>query len=1226
MLRKHLESLSNEGSLPASNCLRSFNWDLLDLITWPMFVVEYLLVYSSEYVPGFDLCHLKLSQIDYYELPVSTKIEILQRLCDDAMEVEAIRSEINRRTLATERHMDFDRPTKSDSSKKRKAVMDVASSSCITEEDVEETADWNSDECCLCKMDGNLICCDGCPAAFHSRCVGVVSSLLPEGDWYCPECAISKDKPWMKVEKSIRGAELLGMDPYHRSYYSSCGYLLVSELCNDEYSFRYYHKNDLPSLINALESSPFVYDEIITAISKHGNVSHGVDGSKTDLDARSFSIHSPFPVEVQLPRMHPAPSEVRIKDVVTERKSEEKFIFSTYPSNIQPEVPERVNMMLETDNHGTKMENRLASSEGSAEVSQAATNTDNIKESGQDCSKRSTGISYDSEIPPKVVNAGDHYSTSTTLEVEQRMNLISANRGHEPSIINPSVIMLQGHCGANYVNFYGFAWTASSIVEELMRKSSDKTSEKIIRSEEEVITGQLKVISNKFAYLCWPNIQNLIANNRKEKCGWCFTCQGPEEERDCLFIMNDNGPAVENFTSEVLGIQSRKNRKSHLIDVMCQIICTEDRLQGLLLGPWLDPHYSELWRKSVLGVSDVASMKSFLLKLESSLHLRALSADWLKYVDSVPTMGSASHVVRNSVRSSAKHGIGRKRARCLELDTTSSSSSANGLSLFWWRGGRISRQLFNWKVLPRSLASKAARQGGCKKIPGILYPDSGEFAKRSKYIAWRASVETSRSVEQLALQVRELDANIRWDDIGNPNLLSKTDKESKKSVKSFKKVIIRRKCSEGSVVRYLLDFGKRRFIPDIVVIHGSMLEDSSSERKKYWLEESHVPLHLLKVFEEKRIARKSNKTCSGKLRESSMVTNKPFKKKGFSYLFSRAERLENYQCGHCNKDVLIREAVSCQYCKGFFHKRHARKSAGSIVAQCTYTCHKCLDGISVKMDTKKGKSEPPKCKKASKLLKPLGSRKGKKLGKDKRRVQSQKTKKVQLVVPLRRSARHAKPVVKPSLLETQIKKQKKGKQAKSKKDKLKKPKNSSWQKKRTPVNDSYWLNGLRLSRRLNDERVVHFRSKLLVVLSGEATSITCTPKCSLCGELEFKSELNYVSCEICGDWFHGDAFDLKADKVEKLIGFKCHTCLNKNPPVCPHVCASGSGKAALIPEINSGPECTGKVSTGLSLLDKNCSDQKFLSDEESNDLALIDDNHEKQSSVPIPDSNAKAGL
>ena len=131
------------------------------------------------------------------------------------------------------------------------------------------------------------------------------------------------------------------------------------------------------------------------------------------------------------------------------------------------------------------------------------------------------------------------------------------------------------------------------------------------------------------------------------------------------------------------------------------------------------------------------------------------------------------------------------------------------------------------------------------------------------------------------------------------------EKDSKKPVRSFKKVIVRRKCSEGTIVKYLLDFGKRRFIPDIVVRHGSKVEESSSERKKYWLEESHLPLHLLKAFELKRIARRSSK-ISAKLKVRRRLMKQPFKKKGFSYLFSKAERSENYHCGHCNKDVLIR--------------------------------------------------------------------------------------------------------------------------------------------------------------------------------------------------------------------------------------------------------------------------------------------------------------------------------
>lgn len=89
----------------------------------------------------------------------------------------------------------------------------------------------------------------------------------------------------------------------------------------------------------------------------------------------------------------------------------------------------------------------------------------------------------------------------------------------------------------------------------------------------------------------------------------------------------------------------------------------------------------------------------------------ALSAEWVKHVDSVATLGSASHVMTSSLRVSSKHGIGEKRGRNSDLKPNPSSKAATGLGLFWWRGGRLSRELFKWKVLPRSLVSKAARQG-----------------------------------------------------------------------------------------------------------------------------------------------------------------------------------------------------------------------------------------------------------------------------------------------------------------------------------------------------------------------------------------------------------------------------------------------------------------------------------------------------------------------------------
>lgn len=48
--------------------------------------------------------------------------------------------------------------------------------------------DGHVDECMLCSVGGNLVCCDGCPAAYHLRCVGEGAKALKEEMWLCPEC------------------------------------------------------------------------------------------------------------------------------------------------------------------------------------------------------------------------------------------------------------------------------------------------------------------------------------------------------------------------------------------------------------------------------------------------------------------------------------------------------------------------------------------------------------------------------------------------------------------------------------------------------------------------------------------------------------------------------------------------------------------------------------------------------------------------------------------------------------------------------------------------------------------------------------------------------------------------------------------------------------------------------------------------------------------------------
>ncbi|KAJ3410811.1 hypothetical protein HDV05_003206 [Chytridiales sp. JEL 0842] len=65
--------------------------------------------------------------------------------------------------------------------------------------DQEDTlGDGNENRCGICKEYGELICCDGCPAAFHSKCIEFKENGIDE-DWFCASCesikSITADNP-----------------------------------------------------------------------------------------------------------------------------------------------------------------------------------------------------------------------------------------------------------------------------------------------------------------------------------------------------------------------------------------------------------------------------------------------------------------------------------------------------------------------------------------------------------------------------------------------------------------------------------------------------------------------------------------------------------------------------------------------------------------------------------------------------------------------------------------------------------------------------------------------------------------------------------------------------------------------------------------------------------------------------------------------------------------------
>ena len=161
----------------------------------------------------------------------------------------------------------------------------------------------------------------------------------------------------------------------------------------------------------------------------------------------------------------------------------------------------------------------------------------------------------------------------------------------------------------------------------------------------------------------------------------------------------------------------------------------------------------------------------------------------------------------------------------------------------------------------------------------------------------------------VCLQIKELEWNIKWTEILGTLPSSLMTKETQKIARLFKKVIIRRKRIEGTNIEYLLDFGKRENIPPVISKHGTKFEEPSSERNRYWLNEGHVPLNLLKAYEAKAFARLLKKKETDELpKTKKMRDSKPkmLKKTGFAYLFERAEKRSHGLCGHCNKEVAAR--------------------------------------------------------------------------------------------------------------------------------------------------------------------------------------------------------------------------------------------------------------------------------------------------------------------------------
>jgi hypothetical protein len=106
----------------------------------------------------------------YHHLSVDSKLSILEFLLDELLLTDSISHEMARRHVVTENFsFPYGRPPLP----------------------LEYDGISNKDNCTICQLGGDLLCCDFCPGSYHAQCIGIEPNQQPpEGRWLCPECLI----------------------------------------------------------------------------------------------------------------------------------------------------------------------------------------------------------------------------------------------------------------------------------------------------------------------------------------------------------------------------------------------------------------------------------------------------------------------------------------------------------------------------------------------------------------------------------------------------------------------------------------------------------------------------------------------------------------------------------------------------------------------------------------------------------------------------------------------------------------------------------------------------------------------------------------------------------------------------------------------------------------------------------------------------------------------------
>ncbi|CAL4934462.1 unnamed protein product [Urochloa decumbens] len=1014
-LRRHLESKSTK---LVSNCFKYLDWTLIDTLTWPAFLLEYLYVMCCIKNLGARSFGRNLVATEYYKLPVAMKLRVLQILCDHVIDSEELKTELEGREGYNE-EMEYEtdpciffgpassavsaRASKAFAYKRTGDLQSLERAPNVNnpKASVENASqDGNSNNCRICGMSGTLLCCDGCPWAYHSRCIGQSKAFLPQGAWFCHECVVNKLGPTSaRVERGATGAQMFGIDMCGRIFLGSCNYLLMIQMSsNAESHARYYNHHDVVKVLEILALSD-AYIDICRQIKEY------MSGGYTAAKLSSFK-------------------------------------------------------------------------------------------------------------PQAYMNLYHHGNIAACAAA----NLAAITADQDK--------------------------VSSSQVTTNFRKK--------IAADNAL---QVKVFSSASTQFVWPSAEKKLMEIPRDRCGWCLACRcSAIGNKKACFLNMAAANAVKSSARVLSFMHVIENSDSHFPSIVAYLANMEESLRGLLASSLQDARQRQRWHQQLREASNCRTVIPLLLELESNIRGVAFSESWLKPIDDWPGVS----VGASCPAAYQKHRTGGRRHKlAYESGTTIDADN----SWIWWSGGNISKRILHRGSLQRLSIRKAARQGGKKRIAGLSYHEGSNFPRQSQQFAWRACVELSQNSSQFALQVRCLDAHIRWKELIPPDQIPSDGASSNDDFSALRNAVVCDKKIIDNKIRYALKFPNQKHLPVHVTTNILEAEGNHNENSKLWFSENHVPLYMLREFELKAgISALPNPGIS----DSNCFTNflttqvKAYTGNVFSYLFHKGDV---YPCTSCKKDVLFRDVVKCSSCQGSCHKECTTRSVsgkgGSAISNLI--CKLCLQKRNLRLTsyhTNASYTRPQQMMNgqqpvtASKIIFTVGSSHSaepalkvgaqpvSKVSQPFAKVTNQPIVNVKAQPPAKLATLPITNVAAQNITCVQA-------QPKSKKS-------NSVKAKRPKHLQVITYFGLVWKKNKNDkDNRKDFTANDVILQSRDGISSSMRPTCCLCKKA-YSPDFLYIRCERCRSWFHGDALQLDEEKISELVAYICCRCRRRTVPLCPH--------------------------------------------------------------------------